>query len=72
MPFGAIGMSVFVVDLYVASRGAAPRAVVGVAEFLRLPGHWRVMFDLGPLALFAGLSSVPIYVKPEQGQISCS
>ena len=61
VPFGAIGMSVFAVDLYFASRGAAPQAVVGVAEFLRLPGHWRVMFDLGLLALFAGLYSVPMY-----------
>ena len=61
VPFGAIGMSVFAIDLYFASRGGAPGGMVGVAEFLRTPAHWRAMVDLGGLSLFAGLYSVPMY-----------
>jgi len=61
VPFGAIGMSVFAVDLYFAASGAAPAATVGVAEFVQQPGRWRVMLDLALLALCAGLYSVPMY-----------
>lgn len=61
VPFGAIGMSVFAIDLYFASRGAPPALGVGVAEFVMQPGRWRVMVDLALLALFAGLYSVPMY-----------
>jgi 1-acyl-sn-glycerol-3-phosphate acyltransferase len=52
---------VFAIDLYFASRGGAPGGMVGVAEFLRTPAHWRAMVDLGGLSLFAGLYSVPMY-----------
>lgn len=64
VPFGAIGMSVFAIDLYFASRGGPPAALAalaGVGEFIRQPGRWRVMVDLALLALFAGLYSVPMY-----------
>ncbi len=62
VPFGAIGMSVFGIDLYLATSGHAPPGTVAtVAEFLREPWHWRVMADLGLLALCAGLYSVPMY-----------
>ncbi|HSV70151.1 MAG TPA: MFS transporter [Methylibium sp.] len=61
VPFGAIGMSVFAIDLYFASRGLPPAGGAGLAEFLRQPGHWRVMADLALLALCAGLYSVPMY-----------
>jgi 1-acyl-sn-glycerol-3-phosphate acyltransferase len=61
VPFGAIGMSVFAIDLYFASSGAAPTALAGIAEFVQQPGRWRVMADLALLALFAGLYSVPMY-----------
>ena len=61
VPLGAIGMSVFSVDLYFASRGLPPSAGYGLATFLGEPAHWRVMADLGLLSLFAGLYSVPMY-----------
>ena len=62
VPFGAIGMSVFAIDLYFATRGHAPGAgLAGLGDFVRQPGHWRVMADLALLALFAGLYSVPMY-----------
>jgi 1-acyl-sn-glycerol-3-phosphate acyltransferase len=62
VPFGAIGMTVFAVDLYFATRGlAAPPAAYTLGAFVAQPAHWRVMADLGLLALFAGLYSVPMY-----------
>ena len=61
VPLGAIGMSVFAVDLYFASRGLAPAEQLSLAQFLAQPAHWRVMADLALLSLFAGLYSVPMY-----------
>ncbi|HVR52807.1 MAG TPA: MFS transporter [Pseudorhodoferax sp.] len=61
VPLGAIGMSVFGVDLYFALRGLPASGLMGLAEFLARPAHWRVMADLAMLALSAGLYSVPMY-----------
>ncbi|MBB4222709.1 MFS transporter [Variovorax guangxiensis] len=62
VPLGAIGMSVFAIDLYFASRGLAPATHdMGIGAFVHQPAHWRVMADLALLSLFAGLYSVPMY-----------
>jgi len=61
VPLGAIGMSVFSIDLYFASRGLPPAGSLTLAQFTGLPAHWRVMADLALLSLFAGLYSVPMY-----------
>ncbi|HEY0823116.1 MAG TPA: MFS transporter [Ramlibacter sp.] len=61
VPVGAIGMTVFSVDLYFASRGLPPAAALTLSQFVAVPGHWRVMADLALLSLFAGLYSVPMY-----------
>lgn len=61
VPLGAFGMSVFSIDLYFASSGLPPVASQGVAQFMAVPGHWRVLLDLMLLSLFAGLYSVPMY-----------
>src|SRR5207244_666243 len=61
VPLGAIGMSVFAIDLYFASRALPASAVMGLAAFLAQTAHWRVMMDLALLSLFAGLYSVPMY-----------
>ena len=61
VPLGAIGMSVFAVDLYFASRGLPVVPVMGLGAFVAQSAHWRVMADLALLSLFAGLYSVPMY-----------
>ena len=61
VPLGAIGMTVFAVDLYFASRGLPPSAALTLVQFISMPAHWRVMADLALLSLFAGLYSVPMY-----------
>ncbi|MDI3512138.1 MAG: hypothetical protein PWQ61_2905 [Betaproteobacteria bacterium] len=62
VPMGAIGMTVFSVDLYFASRGLPQHTVaLTLAQFMAEPAHWRVLFDLALLSLFAGIYSVPMY-----------
>ena len=61
VPLGAIGMSVFAVDLFFASRALPASELMGVGAFFAQPAHWRVMADLGMLALSAGIYSVPMY-----------
>jgi 1-acyl-sn-glycerol-3-phosphate acyltransferase len=61
VPLGAIGMSLFSIDLYFASRGLPPAGSLTLSEFVAQPAHWRVMADLALLSLFAGLYSVPMY-----------
>ena len=61
VPLGAIGMSVFALDLYFASRSLPASTGYTIGEFIRLAAHWRVLIDLGLLSLFAGLYSVPMY-----------
>ncbi len=61
VPLGAIGMSVFSIDLYFASRGPPANAILTLTQFIAQPAHWRVMADLALLSLFAGIYSVPMY-----------
>ncbi|MFM2052516.1 MAG: hypothetical protein RL456_553 [Pseudomonadota bacterium] len=62
VPLGAIGMTVFAVDLYFAASGLpAPAVPWTVGAFVAQPAHLRVMLDLALLALSAGLYSVPMY-----------
>ena len=61
VPMGAIGMTVFSVDLYFATRGLPPASGLGLGAFLADTAHWRVLADLALLSLFAGLYSVPMY-----------
>jgi 1-acyl-sn-glycerol-3-phosphate acyltransferase len=63
VPLGAIGMSVFAVDLYFAvGHLAAPAAGLwGLASFVGQARHVRPMIDLFMLSLSAGLYSVPMY-----------
>lgn len=62
VPFGSIGMTLFAVDLYFASRGGAPGgALQTVGQFISQPAHWRILADLFLLAMFGGFYSVPLY-----------
>ncbi len=61
VPFGSIGMSVFAVDLYFATRGLQPIGQSGIMAFLARPEHWRVLADLFLLSVAGGLYSVPLY-----------
>ncbi len=61
VPFGAIGMTVFAVDLYFGAKGLTAGPLIGVADFISVAKSWRIMADLFLLAMFAGFYSVPLY-----------
>ena len=61
VPFGSIGMSVFAIDLYFATKGLHPVGQSGAMEFISKREHWRVMIDLFLLSVSGGLYSVPLY-----------
>lgn len=61
VPFGAIGMTVFAIDLYFASRGLTVGPLIGAGAFIGIGGNWRIIADLFLLAMFAGFYSVPLY-----------
>ncbi len=60
VPFGAIGLTVFGVDLYFASAVQASGGA-HFTELLRSPGHWRLIADIALLGLFGGFYIVPLY-----------
>jgi MFS family permease len=61
VPFGSIGMTLFAVDLWLASRNMTPSGLAGAGAFLAEGASWRVMGDLFLLAMFGGFYSVPLY-----------
>ncbi|MCX7893699.1 MAG: MFS transporter [Burkholderiales bacterium] len=61
VPFGAIGLTVFALDLFFASPGPAAGAPMGVGAFLAQPGTLRILADLVLVSLFGGFYAVPLY-----------
>ena len=60
-PLGAMGMTLFAVDLYFASTQLPNVGSMDIAGFVAQSAHWRVMADLVLLSLSAGIYSVPMY-----------
>ncbi len=64
VPLGALGMTVFSVDLYFASaHGAAVSGgeLAGVVGFLASAASWRIVIDLLMISVCGGFYSVPLY-----------
>lgn len=66
VPLGSLGMSVFAIDLALASGPAAAAvpagsALLSLGAFLKLATSWRIMADLTLMAAFAGCFIVPLY-----------
>jgi len=70
VPLGSIGISLFALDLALASRpfGAAfaEGALLPVVRFLSAPGGLRVALDLFGLAVFSGFYTVPLVTLVQQ------
>ena len=65
VPFGAIGLTLFGIDLYFASP-AQPGEYAGLFAFLALGANWRIIFDLVMIGIFAGFYIVPLYALVQQ------
>ncbi|MFM2344543.1 MAG: hypothetical protein RLZZ210_1154 [Pseudomonadota bacterium] len=73
VPIGAIGMSIFMCDLYFATNSITEayqlkarnsldiNHLIGLSEFLQSPKNWRVLFDFLAISFFSGIFSVPLY-----------
>lgn len=61
VPFGSIGLTLFALDLYLASPSGTAMETVGAAEFLSRSGNWRVVFDLALIGVFGSFYIVPLY-----------
>ena len=65
VPLGALGMTVFMVDLFFASQADFPKPVdgqfIGAIQFLVYPGAWRILFDLSMISACGGVYIVPLY-----------
>ncbi len=66
VPFGAVGLTVFAVDLAFASPQYPAAATLGIGAFLDQPGSVRILLDLTLMALFGGFYSVPLYALVQQ------
>ena len=61
VPLGALGVTLFTVDLYFASGPLEGGAVLGLSQFLRHPAAWRVVADLLLISVSSGFYIVPLY-----------
>lgn len=65
VPFGSIGLTVFAVDLYLATPAMAGNNL-SARDFIHAPGTWRVLMDMALIGLFGGLFIVPLYAMVQQ------
>lgn len=62
VPFAALGMTIFMIDLYFASSHSQPGgALLTVSDYIARPSSWRVLIDLVLIAACGGLFIVPLY-----------
>lgn len=65
VPFGSIGLTVFAVDLYLATPAMAGNNL-SARDFIQASGSWRVLMDMALIGLFGGLFIVPLYAMVQQ------
>ena len=61
VPFGSIGLTLFAIDLWLATRHMTAGVAGGLGVFLASAGHWRVTADILLLGMFGGFYIVPLY-----------
>jgi hypothetical protein len=67
VPFGAIGITLFSLDLSFAySHPVVSDRLLDVSEFLQTPGSWRVLLDIVLMSTFGGVYIVPLYALIQQ------
>ncbi len=68
-PIGALGISVFSADLFLASGvqfSGVDSALLSAVEFLQFRASWRVLLDFVLIGGFGGLFIVPLYALVQQ------
>lgn len=66
VPLGAIGLTLFGLDLYFARPGAAPELGLSAMQFIQTPGNLRIVLDLLLIGFSGGFFIVPLYALIQQ------
>lgn len=69
VPLGSIGISLFALDLAVASRlfvGSGGDGLLSLSAFLATGGAWRIVTDLTLVAVSSGFYTVPLFTLIQQ------
>lgn len=67
VPFGALGMSFFILDLYFASiTQSSVSELMNLKQFIQTFSVWRIMLDLVFIAICGGVYTVPLYAMLQQ------
>jgi len=61
VPFGSIGLTLFAIDLWLATRGLHPTGTMTLGAFAAMASSWRVLADILLLGAFGGFYIVPLY-----------
>jgi len=61
VPFGTIGISLFVADLFFIGNPNLNLLDIGIMEFISFGVHQRILLDLFGLSVFSGFFIVPLY-----------
>ncbi len=60
MPLGAVGLSIFGIDLFLASPISSLENIAGITQFAAAPGSVRIIIDLLSIGVFGGLYIIPM------------
>jgi len=66
VPFGAIGLTLFGLDLVIATPNAPLGETLSILQMLGMPGTIRVLLDIFMIGLFGGFYIVPLYALIQQ------
>jgi len=61
VPFGSIGLSIALLDLYFQAGASAATSLIGMAAFYAQSTHWRGLADVVLVGVFGGFYIVPLY-----------
>ena len=66
VPIGALGLTLFGIDIYFTQSLSVGDSLIGPAIFLADTGNYRVMFDIVMLGASGGIYIVPLYALVQQ------
>lgn len=66
VPLGSIGLTLFGIDLALATPAMPLGEALGALALLAQPGIWRILIDLILIGIFGGFFIVPLYALVQQ------
>src|SRR5260370_4587498 len=66
VPFGSIGLTVFAIDLVMASPRVDPNVLLNLGGLLTPHGGVRILFDIAAIGVFGGFFVVPLNALVQQ------